>query len=100
MADLVTNALRRKLAAAEQAGDRAAAEKIRARLGQPDATAPEAEPETAPRATGLDAVEFASPAARELAESAALDASAFEGREKSSDYGFTKADVSQIVDGA
>lgn len=46
-----------------------------------------------------DAVSFASSAAEELAESEGLDASDFEGREASSDNGYTKADVEDVVGG-
>lgn len=45
----------------------------------------------------LDGVEFASPAARTVAEEAGLTAAAFKGAQPSSERGFTADDVREIL---
>jgi hypothetical protein len=92
MSNLVVNALRRKLAAAEAAGDKERAKLYRDRIGEADEVLPDA-----PEAEGLDAVAFASPVARAAAEEAGMDAAAFKRKRKSSDAGFTKADVERLA---
>lgn len=96
MADPVTNALRRKLAAAEAAGDFDRIDRIRARMGAP-AAPQEAAPDAPAEPEGLDAVAFASPAARAAARDAGMSADAFKWQHKSSEAGFTKADVERIA---
>lgn len=49
------------------------------------------------KAGDLDSVDFASPQAKEAAEEAGLTADSFKRRRKSSDGGFTKADVERIA---
>lgn len=100
MADLRRLALRRKIAAAEAAGDFGRADLLRERLGAAPAAQEAAEPaaETAPE--GLDTVAFASPAARTAAEDAGLTLESFKRRRKSSEAGFTKADVERIAGNA
>jgi hypothetical protein len=90
MADLVSLSLQRKLATAEASGDKELAKRLRARMG-------ESEPEEKQEENEMDAVQFASPAARTAAEEAGLEPKAFKRRRKSSDLGFTKADVEQIA---
>jgi pyruvate/2-oxoglutarate dehydrogenase complex dihydrolipoamide acyltransferase (E2) component len=100
MGDLTRLALRRKLIKAEEDGDYERADRIRARMGistdkpKPVKPTPAAPPVVV---AGLDEVDFASPAARKAAEDAGLDATAFEGRERSSEFGFTKADVTAMT---
>lgn len=65
------------------------AERLRGKLGESEATP---EPDDS-----LDAVEFASQAARDAAEEADLTAEDFKRQEQSSDNGFIKADVERIV---
>jgi pyruvate/2-oxoglutarate dehydrogenase complex dihydrolipoamide acyltransferase (E2) component len=96
MSDLIRNALRRKLAALEESGAPERADRLRERLAE-SAPLPEAPQEAAPEPTGLDAVAFASPAARAAADEAGMDAEAFKRRRKSSEAGFTKADVERIA---
>jgi pyruvate/2-oxoglutarate dehydrogenase complex dihydrolipoamide acyltransferase (E2) component len=101
MADLVSLAWRRNLARAEKLGNTAKAERLRrllaGRRAEPDAPA-EPQAEQAPaEPEGLDAVAFASPAARKAADEAGLDAESFKRRRKSSEGGFTKADVERIA---
>jgi pyruvate/2-oxoglutarate dehydrogenase complex dihydrolipoamide acyltransferase (E2) component len=50
-----------------------------------------------PENKGLDAVQFASPAARELADDAGLDENDFNGAQPTSSRGFTADDVRDIV---
>jgi pyruvate/2-oxoglutarate dehydrogenase complex dihydrolipoamide acyltransferase (E2) component len=103
MADLVSLAWRRNLARAEKLGNTAKAERLRrllaGRRAEPDAPAePQAEQEQSPaEAEGLDAVAFASPAARKAADEAGMSAEMFKRRRKSGETGFTKADVERIA---
>jgi hypothetical protein len=90
---LVTNALRRKMAAAEAAGDKARAKLYRERIGEAD----EVLTETPEDADGLEGVPFASPVARAAAEEAGLTAESFKRRRKSSEGGFTKGDVERLA---
>lgn len=110
MANLLRNALRRKLVAAEEAGEFARADIIRARLGLPPEPAistaevtlePAGDDEdwSESEVAGLDAVDFASPAARHAAEAAGMSAEMFTGQRKSSLAGFTKPDVERITAG-
>lgn len=96
MADLRRLALERKFAAAEAAGDKERAKRLRARLGEAYA-APQPAGNGDDEDVGLDAVTFASPAARAAAEEAGMNAESFKRRRKSSEAGFTKADVERIA---
>jgi hypothetical protein len=97
MADLVSLSLQRKLATAEASGNEELAKRLRARMG-----GGEDEPQSEPDSDGddLDAVPFASPAARSAAEEAGLEPKAFKRRRKSSESGFTKADVEKVAESA
>jgi hypothetical protein len=93
MASLVERAVRRNLQAAEASGDTERANRYRERLR-------EFEPEEKQDEGEMEWVQFASPAARAAAEEAGLEPKAFKRRRKSSESGFTKADVEQIAGAA
>src|SRR5687768_8311666 len=100
MRGMVERALRRKLAAAEVAGDDVRIAAIQARLGMKEAVratppAHVVEEPVVEVTDELEGVPFASSAAREAAKG--MSAEAFTGRQQSSESGFTKADVLRIA---